>query len=127
MGRPAIVDTSVWVSWLRQEPRAFQVLRALAGRPMHVPTLLIAELQSLAAQGRAPLDAPVSAMELSTVEVLDTESAVAAGKLHAGLRLAGRSRLSLADAVSLVTARRLQGTLVTFDRDLQGEPDVEVL
>jgi len=121
------VDTSIWVASLRDEERADHAWKRIANRPVHVSTVVLAELRSLEVQGRAPADAVAQVLAMARAHPVDEAIAASAGEVHGRLRKRGRSRASLADAISLQTARNLGGTYITFDQDLEGEPDVEVL
>jgi predicted nucleic acid-binding protein len=122
-----VLDTSVWVSVLRDEPRSEAVEGLRGERPVILPVIVLAELQSLCSQGRIRSTAAKDAQAAARLEPLTAEDALAGGKLHGQLRGAGKSKVSLGDALVLATARRLGAELVTFDADLGSEPDVRVL
>jgi predicted nucleic acid-binding protein len=121
------LDTSVLVSVLRDEERRKKALLRIQDQVILLPSIVVAELESLARQGRAPQAAVRPFGEMTLVEPLDEELATAAGRLHGELRAAGRSRVSLADTIVLATARRARVPLITFDNALEGEAGVEVL
>lgn len=107
-----IVDSSVAVKWLVQEPRseaADSILRA--GEPLHAPDLLVYEV------GNALLKHPKTSPE-------DIETLAEIGiRFHppepdAIFRVARAQRVTFYDAAFLHLARKLGETLVTDDESL---------
>lgn len=123
----ALLDTSVWVALFQGDDRVEALRSKQADRHAVVSVLVLAELRSLASQGRLRVDVAEDVHSVARVEPLLLQDALAGGELHGRLRAKGLEKVSLADALILATARRLGMRLLTLDKDLQGEPDVEIL
>lgn len=118
------LDASAWVAWLTGESRTGP--RTGQGT-LVASTLLLAEAASLVARGRlAPETLPLL-VESVRLEGPTPEDLVSAGQLHGSLRARGNRKVSLNDCIMYETAQRLGLSLVTHDRDLQGQPGVIVI
>lgn len=116
-----VVDSSGWLEFFADAPNAdFFAPAILDTARLFVPTISLLEVFKRVYQQRdenAALSA-VALMRQGKVIDLDTELALAAGKL-------GRDcKLPLADSVMLATARRCGAILWTQDSDFKGVDDV---
>lgn len=116
-----VVDSSGWLEFFADAPNAdFFAPAILDTARLFVPTISLLEVFKRVYQQRdenAALSA-VALMRQGKVIDLDTELALAAGKL-------GRDcKLPLADSVMLATARRCGAVLWTEDADFKGLDDV---
>ena len=119
-----LLDTSAWVSAARRDP-AFPPV-AMGRRRAIASSLAVAELASLAAQGRVEPAALGHLLATVHLEHPTTEDLAAAGDLHGTLRGDRASKASLIDCIAYQSARRLGVPLLTRDRDLLGQPGIIV-
>jgi predicted nucleic acid-binding protein len=123
----ALLDTSVWIGLFVDDARIAGLREAQGPRTAVASSIVLAELQSLSAQGRVRADAARYVMESARIEPLSTEDALEGGRLHGQLRTKGKSKVSMADALMLAKAHRLGIPFLTLDADLRGERSVTVL
>ncbi len=89
--------------------------------------MVLAEIQSLAARGRIRGEPAADIQAVARVEPVLTADALLGGRLHGQMRSRGKPKASLADALILATARRVGTRVLTLDKDLSDEGDVELL
>lgn len=117
---PVVVDASVAVGSVTDEPPAIEALRAWsrAAVPLLAPPMLWMEIANALIWGKrfSPVDvsAILLALRRSGIEIADR----GADGLDAALVLAGRHRLTVYDATYLWLAIDVDGELATFDRAL---------
>lgn len=123
-----VLDTSVWVAVLNDEPAA-AALPAAQGRARTVTTpIVLAELAALEGLSRLRGPSVIEDVEKrARLEPLTREDAIEGARTYARLRKDGRTKVGLADALIHATAQRVGATLITLDADLKGESDVIVL
>lgn len=116
-----VVDSSGWLEYFADAPNAdFFAPAILDTARLLVPTISLLEVFKRVYQQRdenAALSAVALMRQGRTID-LDTELALAAGKLGHDCKL------PLADSVILATARRHGATLWTQDADFEGLDDV---
>ena len=114
---PLVVDCSVLVAALFEEPEAAECTRLLASHALHAPALLPFEFANVArSKSRAGAPADKVQAALASFDDLRIElHAVPALPLHA---LAMSSGLSAYDAAYLSVAAELQAPLSTLDQRL---------
>ncbi len=118
-----MLDTSAWVEFLTATqafPRGLLVKRQLV-----VSVLAVAELVTLAHQGRIPSDLPNRVLVSGRLEPCEIDDAIAGGQLHATLRGQGNRKVSTIDCIMYASARRIGCDLLTCDEDLMGQPGVQ--
>jgi predicted nucleic acid-binding protein len=117
-GRPPIVvDCSVLVAVLFQEPSREEGLRALAGKSLHAPFLLDSEIANVAvkkSRGGTSQSVVGDALATYAKHVIELHRP----DFQAQYALAIRYRLSAYDAAYLWLAGTLQAPLATFDEKL---------
>lgn len=119
-----LLDTSAWVDLLldrRPIPGRFR------GHEVAACTLSAAELASLGERGRLPRDLLGRLLAEARLEECALSDLVEGGLLHGKLRREGTSKVSLVDCITYSVARRLGISLLTSDRDLEGQPGVFLL
>jgi predicted nucleic acid-binding protein len=107
-----LVDTSAWIEWIVDSPLAPELARHLPAQPdWVVPTIVQHELTKWLRRemGEEEADKVIAFTELCIVVPLDTKLAVEAAEI------AGRLRLSTADAIICATAVATGAALVTCD------------
>jgi predicted nucleic acid-binding protein len=119
-----LVDTSAWIEWLTDSPRAPDVAPHLERlEDVVVPTIVQYELYQWATRERDD----AAAIELvgltgqGRVHAVDTRLAVSAAEASA------QFRLPMADAIIYACARQLAVPLVTCDAHFQALAGVEYL
>lgn len=119
-----VLDTSAWVALARNEPAAEAIVQRIAGRTVVLANVVLAELESLAERERIPASIPREAAETALYEPLTEDDAREGGRIHGAARRR-RVNTSLSDALIVATARRMGATVLTTDRTLAREDDVE--
>jgi predicted nucleic acid-binding protein len=118
LGRPPIVvDCSVLVAVLFQEPVREEAVLAIAGRTLHAPMLLDSEMANVAvkkSRGGAPAALVGDALARYAEHAIELHRP----DVQAQYSLAMRYGLSGYDAAYLWLAGALQAPLVTFDEKL---------
>jgi predicted nucleic acid-binding protein len=121
-GRPNVVDSSAWLSYLAGEASAKHFSGAIEDAAnLVVPTVCLLEVFKVIARQRGDGDAlqAVALMQQSEVVPLDSNLAILAAKVSV------ESRLPLADSVVYATALHAGAVLWTQDNDFDGLPDVK--
>ena len=118
LGRPPlVVDCSVLVAVLFQEPLRDEALRSMAGKSLHAPTLLDSEIANVAvkkSRGGMPQAIIGDALDKYGHQAIELHRP----DVPAQYALAMRYGLSAYDAAYLWLAGALQAPLVTFDAKL---------
>jgi predicted nucleic acid-binding protein len=118
LGRPPlVVDCSVLVAVLFQEPMREEALRCMAGKSLHAPVLLDSEIANVAVKktrGGVPQAVIADALEMYVQQAIELHRP----DVPAQYALAIRFGLSAYDAAYLWLAGALQAPLVTFDAKL---------
>jgi predicted nucleic acid-binding protein len=118
LGRPPlVVDCSVLVAVLFQEPLRQEALRSMAGKSLHAPALLDSEIANVAvkkSRGGLPQAVIGDALEKYVQQAIELHRP----DVPAQYALAIRYGLSAYDAAYLWLAGALQAPLVTFDAKL---------
>ena len=126
-----ILDTSIVIDFLLQKEPVNTELTALLVEADREACVIIhqrAELCDVAVRnGRNPADALTDLDGFTRQEEVTRADLIEAAHLKWVVRLAGRKRFSLADAVMLAVGRRLGETVVTKDGDFAGLEGVTVL
>ncbi len=124
----AVLDTSIWVAVLEDEPAASHLPRIQQQRRAVTNPIVLAELAALQHLGRVENDNAVTDVEQHVrYEPLTREDALEGAQTYARLRSEGHDKVSLADTLIYATARRIQAPLLTLDHDLQDEPGVQTI
>ena len=117
--QPLVVDCSVVVAWLFEEPEGQEAVQTLSGRALHAPTLLPYEVANVARSKRragAPAESVVRVLEDFQAQSLDI--GWHKPPAPAVLALAERYNLSSYDAAYLWVAAELKAPLAPLDRRL---------
>ena len=118
LGRPPlVVDCSVLVAVLFQEPMREEAVRSMAGRSLHAPALLDSEIANVAvkkSRGGLPQALVGDALDKYAQHAIELHRPDVAAQYA----LAIRYGLSAYDAAYLWLAGALQAPLVTFDAKL---------
>jgi len=122
------VDSSAWIEYLEGSSIGEQVWKLLSGdNEIFVSSINVAEVVSKVT--RAGKDAKIafdSMISNSKVFDLKVDEAREAGLLHAEMKRKNKS-FGLADAMILVSARKVGGKLVTKDSHFKGISNVLIL
>jgi predicted nucleic acid-binding protein len=119
-----LVDTSAWIEWLVDGPLAPELACQLPAQPEWVvPTMVQHELRKwlLRERNEELADEVIAFTELCAVVRLDTRLAIEAAEI------AGRLRLSTADAIIYATAVATDAELVTCDGHFADIPGVVLI
>lgn len=118
LGRPPlVVDCSVLVAVLFQEPLRDDALRSMTGKSLHAPSLLDSEIANVAVKktrGGTPLAVTGNALAKYVEQAIELHRP----DVQAQYALAMRFGLSAYDAAYLWLAGALQAPLATFDAKL---------
>ena len=118
LGRPPlVVDCSVLVAFLFQEPQREEALRGMSGKTLHAPSLLDSEIANVAVK---KLRAGTSQVVIGDGLAGYVEQSIELHRpdVQAQVALAQRYGLSACDAAYLWLAGVLQAPLATFDGKL---------
>lgn len=119
-----ILDSSAWIEYLADRPKADRVKPFLAdARRILVPAVVFYEVQkkALTAFDEEVAETVAGCLSQSESVPLDRDQALTAA--HLGLK----HRLAMADALILAAARSCDAELITLDADFRGIPGVRVL
>jgi predicted nucleic acid-binding protein len=119
-----LLDTSSWIDVTAGRKR---LPTEFASGTMVVCSLAVAELASLAEQGRVPRDWIGRMLAGSRIEDCTLVDDLEGGLMHGRMRAAGNAKVSIADCIIYCVARRLGVPLLTSDRDLRDQPGVILL
>lgn len=118
LGRPPIVvDCSVLVAVLFQEPTRDEAVRAIAGRTLHAPSLLDCEIANVAVK-KSRGGEPAAIIGDALAKYAEHTIELHRGEVQAQYSLAMRYGISAYDAAYLWLAGALQAPLATFDAKL---------
>lgn len=118
LGRPPmVVDCSLLVAVLFQEPSREEALRTMAGRSLHAPSLLDSEIANVAVK-KSRGGESLSAIGDALAEYVEHAIELHRPDVQAQYALAMRYGLSAYDAAYLWLAGALQAPLATFDAKL---------
>lgn len=118
MSRANVVDSSAWLEYFADSPRARLFAKAIEdARHLIVPVVTLYEVFKKVRRDRGEDEAlqVVAAMLHGTVVDVDVPLALEAGHLH----------LPMADSLIYATAVRHEATLWTQDADFEGLPGVK--
>ena len=124
MSTPAVVDSSVWIEYLR-EGNKFSVVKKVIhnSRPIYIPTVVIFEVYRKLAKSLNESSALEFVALLKGCEVVDLTSNIA---LTAG-DLSNEHQIGTADSIVLAHACEIGVKLVTLDNDFRGIEGVVLL
>lgn len=114
---PVVIDCSVWVALVFNEPAAHEAAALLYGKVMHAPTLLSYEFGNVVVSKRRGKVDPVD-IERALREFTQQSINLHAVPAEAMSAVASRCGLSAYDAAYLWLARSLKAPLLTFDAKL---------
>ena len=118
LARPAlVVDCSVLAAVLFEEPARDQALARLAGRSLHVPTLIDHEIASVALK-KHQQGWPAESITLALADFAEQALELHRSDVSAQCEIAQRYGLSAYDAAYLWLAADMKAPLATFDRKL---------
>lgn len=123
-----VVDSYAWVEYLEGSPKGTRVEQLLSrSENAWTPTPVLAEVTSkVVRSGKDPAIAWQALRAWSTILPLDSETARAAGGLHAAYRVKVRD-FALTDAVVLAVSRKRAAKVLTGDPHFAGMKGVEFL
>ena len=119
-----LVDSSGWIEYLADRPRADAFARYLEGRePLLASAIQIYEIYKVIRRDLSEERAmeAVSALQAVTLVPVDGSIALEAADLSL------EHGLAMADSLILTTARRHRARIVTSDADFDGLPDATVI
>jgi len=119
-----LVDSSGWIEYLADRPRADAFARYLEGRePLLASAIQVYEVYKVIRRDLSEERAveAVSALQAATLVPVDDALALEAADLSL------QHGLAMADALILATARRHRARIVTGDADFEGIPDATVI
>lgn len=119
-----LVDSSGWIEYLADRPRADAFARYLEGRePLLASAIQVYEVYKVIRRDLSEERAveAVSALQAATLVPVDDALALEAADLSL------QHGLAMADALILATARRHRARIVTRDADFEGFPDATVI
>jgi predicted nucleic acid-binding protein len=119
-----LVDSSGWIEYLADRPRANEFARYLEGRePLLASVIQVYEVYKVIrrdlSEERAV--AAVAALQAATLVPVDDALALEAADLSV------EHGLAMADSLILATARRHRARIVTSDADFEGLPNTIVV
>lgn len=118
LGRPPlVVDCSVLVAFLFQEPQRDEALRSMAGKTLHAPCLLDSEVANVAVR-KVRGGTSQALVEDGLARYVEQSIELHRPDVQSQFSLALRFGLSAYDAAYLWLAGVLQAPLVTFDAKL---------
>jgi len=119
-----VMDTSVWVDFYLGNKQVHDlVIERLRNREIIVPSVCAYEV-ALAIDRRISeehIKVVVANMREQHIDELTFDRAVAASNYR------HEKKLAMADAIVFATAQFYNATLITFDRDFEGLPNVHLL
>ncbi len=118
-----VLDSSGWIDWLVDGPRADRVGEWLAREDALVPTVVIYEVAKFMLRTRPQTEALAAVARLREYEVVPLDERIAVEAADISLR----HDLPMADALIYATAQVHSATLVTADAHLQGLDGVEFI
>ena len=118
-----VVDSSGWVEYFQDGPRAQAYERYLKRPDLLVPTIVLYEVYKLIRREASEEEALVAVARMKAAQAVPLDEALALEA--ADLSLA--HRLPLADAVVYASVRAHQALLVTGDQHFRDLPGVEYL
>lgn len=118
-----VLDSSGWIDWLVDGPRADRVGEWLDRGGVLVPTIVIFEVAKFMLHTRTQIEALAAVAKLREYEVAPLDGRVALEAADLSLR----HDLPMADALIYATARVHSAALVTADTHLRGLEGVEFL
>lgn len=116
-----VLDSSGWIDWLVDGPRADRVGEWLDREDVLVPTIVIFEVAKFMLHTRPQTEALAAVAKLREYDVVPLSERVAVEAADVSLR----HDLPMADALIYATARVHSATLVTADTHLRGLEGVE--
>ncbi|MBI3634668.1 MAG: type II toxin-antitoxin system VapC family toxin [Candidatus Rokubacteria bacterium] len=119
-----LVDSSGWVEYLANRPKAGRFAKYIEGRdPLLVSAIEVYEVYKVIRRdfSEEQAVAAVSALRRATIAPVDEPLALEAADISLAHGLA------MADSLVYATARRFGATLVTGDADFEGLPDAVVV
>lgn len=116
-----VLDSSGWIEWLVDGPRADRFSQWLEREDILVPTVVMYEVTKFMLNTRPPTEALATVAKLRAHEVAVLDERVAVEAVDISLRY----ELPMADALIYATARIHSATLVTADAHLRGLEGVE--
>lgn len=122
-----VFDTNVWVALFRKELHPARLRRHAEYDRVLVPPVVMAEIGALVARRTIRASGRKIVERFGVPIRLGADEAWAAGRRLGQWTRGGGRRGGLADALILEAARSRGATLLTFDDDFRGEPDVRIL
>ncbi len=115
---PVLLDSSAWIAYWNEEPRAVGVLDRYARRveKVVVPTLVIYELHRHLLKTLPEPDAILFVKQLSRATLVPCDEKIAL----LAATLGRQHRLGTADSIILATASASGAELLTLDNDFRG-------
>lgn len=121
-GRPNVVDSSAWLSYLADEPGAAHFGATIEDTArLVVPTVCVLEVFKVVARQRGDGDALQAAALMQQGRVIDLDANLALIAAKAGID----HQLPLADSIVYATALSVDGIVWTQDEDFEDLPDVK--
>lgn len=116
-----LLDSSVWIEYFADEPRADVVEAYLTDANLFVPTVVVYEVYKFLRREVSEEWAKRAVTRMSKAQIVPLDESLAMEAADASLQ----HDLPFADAVVYATARRYGAVLVTSDRHFRGLPGVE--
>lgn len=118
-----LLDSSVWIEYFVDEPRAELVEAYLTDANLFVPTVVVYEVYKFLRREVSEEWAKRAVARMRKAQIIPLDESLAMEAADASLQ----HRLPFADAVVYATARRLGARIVTSDCHFRGLPGVEYL
>ncbi len=126
MSTKYVVDASVWIEYLDGAERGKAFVPFLE-HELFTTALCVAEVVSkVTRMGKEAAVAQEAIRALSDIIPLDFALATNGGLLHGAIK-PKKPKLSLSDAITVIAARHLHATTLTFDYDFLGFENVRLL
>ena len=123
-----MLDTSALVAIFTSRRMANRIGREVGDSQIYISCVQLAELAHWAGRSGAPAAERVDAVEqIASVAPLTKEICLEAAAIKSTRRKKGASGFGIIDGIILATARSLGQSLLTFDRDFEGEEDCMIL
>ena len=121
-----IIDAYAWIEYFKGSLMGEKVRKIVENSQNKIITHIFTLAELASSYGRDGLNFEIEEkliLSLSSIHHPDISFAVTSGKLHAELRKE-RKHIGLADTCVLLTARELNGKVVTGDEDFRGLGEV---
>jgi len=122
-----VVDSSAWIEYMDGSIEGEKVRDNFKEKQLFTPANCVAEIIARALRTGISVDLVKTVLNAqSTIVSIDFEISCQGGILYTELRKQ-KPKISLSDALTLATAKKINAQVLTFDNDFQGIPEAIVL